>query len=519
MALPRPVARTDSRFVIAAVAAVLALAAVPTVVARAATATPKLGATCTKAQLGKTTTALICAKSGSIYRWAKRPTTTTKKAATATASASSSNIDVVAISIGTPPAALATKVDVKCTGLGATPNEATNTVSFGPQGGTNSVSFALMEPGATNPTGSTCQATATVTGATPSLRILVAGRPSVGPTTGATLSTPLFTAAGPLAVTVIIDLGSAGTSAIATPLTTAPSATTTTLLGATTTTLAGAATTTTPPPLSGKPEVTVRFLGTIPAGVTSADAILTCTSAVLGGPFQTQTVRLPTTGGLATVGVTLAPPSGTFAGTSCQLEARVNGDTTAGTASLRLSLNGNPISGPTTGNLINSPTFAAPRAFSMTFEISFGGATTAATSSTTTTTALPGATSTTTTLATAPATSSIVLTRTGTPPAGITDYFVTVECSNVLIGGQPYGSVKPSTTFGTAGGSLPLTFQLTATSACSITLATSGTANLTAGTVSVSVNGVPRASSPGGAITVPAFAAAAPFTAQITVAY
>ena len=514
-------ARTPARFLIVAAAAVLALAAVPTVVARAATATPKLGGTCTKAQAGKTTSTLVCAKSGSAYRWAKRATATTKKGTAsvlATPIASPSNIDVVAIPIGTAPAAMATKVDVKCSGLGATPNEATNTVNFGPQGGTNAISFALLEPGASNPTGSSCLATATVTGATPSLRILVAGRPSAGPATGTTLSTPAFTAAGPLAITVIIDLGTSGAGGIATPLTTVPSAATTTVLG-TTTTLPGASTTTTPPPASGKPEVTVKFFGTVPAGVTSADTILTCTAAVAGGPFQTQTARLPIAGGVATIAVALAPPSGTFAGTSCQLEARVNGDATAGTASLRLLLNGNLISGPTTGNLINSPTFAAPRAFSMTFEIGFGGATAA---STTTTTLIPGSVATTTTIAGAvapPATSSIVLTRIGTAPIGVTDYGVAVECTNVLIGAQPYGSVKPSTTFGAAGGTLPLNFTLTATSTCSITVTTGGTSNTTAGTVAVALNGVPRASSPGGSISVPPFSAPAPFTVQVTISY
>ena len=538
MALPRPLARmnpsrtgsarpgparTHTRFLIAAAAGVLALAAAPTIVARAATATPKLGGTCTKAQSGKTTSTLVCAKSGSTYKWAKRATATTKKGTAsviATPIASPSNIDVVAIPIGTAPAAMATKVDVKCSGLGATPNEATNTVNFGPQGGTNAISVALLEPGAANPTGSTCLATATVTGATPSLRILVAGRPSAGPATGATLSTPVFTASGPLAITVLIDLGTSGAGGIATPLTTLPTAATTTVLGTTTTILgASTTTTTTPPPASGKPEVTVKFFGTVPVGVTSADATLTCTAAVAGGPFQTQTARLPTTGGLATIAVLLAPPSGTFAGTSCQLEARVNGDASAGTASLRLLLNGNVISGPTTGNLINSPTFAAPRAFTMTFEIGFGGATAP---STTTTTLIPGAVATTTTIAggvAPPATSSIVLTRVGTPPIGVTDYAVAAECTNVLIGGQPYGSVKPSTTFGGAGGTLPLNFTLTATSTCAITVTTGGTSNTTAGTVAVALNGVPRASSPGGSISVPPFAAPAPFTVQVTISY
>lgn len=526
MALPRPVARTESRLVIALAAAVVLAAVAPSVIAAAAT-TPKLGGTCTKAQFGKTTSTLICTKSGTTYKWAKR-TATTKKGATASVIASpvgtASTIDVVAIPIGSAPAAMSTKVDVKCSGLGATPNEATNSLSFPAVGGTNSVSFPLLAPGAANPTGSTCQATATVSGATPSLRILVAGRPSVGPTTGATITTPGFTAAGPLAITVIIDLTGAGAGGIATPLPTIPTAATTTLLGATTlpgatTTIARAATTTTPPPASGRPEITVRFFGTVPAGVTSADTILTCTGATTGGPFQTQTARLPTAGGVATLQVALAPPSGTFAGTSCQLEARLNGDATANTASLRLLLNGNPIAGPTTGNLINSPTFLAPSAFSITYEIGFGGATAPTTTVAGVTATTPAGATTIAPTTGAPATSSIVLSRTGTPPAGVTDYGVTVECTNVQFSGQPFTSAKPSATFGLTGGTFPLNFTLTASSTCSIAVVTNGTANTTAGTITVALNGVPRASSPGGSITVPAFAIASAFTAAVSVGY
>ena len=528
MALPRPVARTESRLVIALTAAVVLAAGAPSVIAAAATATAKLGGTCTKAQLGKTTSTLICTKSGTTYKWAKRTTATTKKTNGAAVIASPvgtpSNIDVVAIPIGTAPVAMSTKVDVKCSGIGATPNEATNSLTFPAVGGTNSVSFPLIEPGAANPTGSTCQATATVSGATPSLRILVAGRPSIGPATGATISTPSFTAAGPLAITVIIDLTGAGAGGIATPLTTIPSGATTTLLGATTlpgaTTTIARPTTSTPPPASGRPEITIRFFGTVPTGVTGADTILTCTAATTGGPFQTQTARLPIAGGVATVQVALAPPSGTFAGTSCQLEARVNGDASANTASLRLLLNGNPIAGPTTGNLINSPTFLAPSAFSITYEIGFGGATAPTTTvAGVTATTLPGATTIAPAATVAPATSSIVLSRTGTPPAGITDYGVTVECTNVQISGQPFTSAKPSTTFGLTGGTYPLNFTLTASSTCTIAVVTNGTANTTAGTITVALNGVPRASSPGGSITVPAFAATSAFTAAVSVGY
>ena len=199
---------------------------------------------------------------------------------------------------------------------------------------------------------------------------------------------------------------------------------------------------------------------------------------------------------------------------SCQLEARVNGDASANTASLRLLLNGNPIAGPTTGNLINSPTFLAPTAFSMTYEISFGGATAPTTVPSVTATTLAGATTT-----AVPATSSIVLSRTGTPPAGITDYGVTVECTNVQISGQPFTSAKPSTTFGLTGGTLALNFTLTASSTCSIAVVTNGSANTTAGTITVALNGVPRASSPGGSINVPAFAVTSAFTATVAVGY
>ena len=105
----------------------------------------------------------------------------------------------------------------------------------------------------------------------------------------------------------------------------------------------------------------------------------------------------------------------------------------------------------------------------MTYEISFGGATAPTTVPSVTATTLPGVTTTAVpATSVAPATSSIVLSRTGTPPAGITDYGVTVECTNVQISGQPFTSAKPSTTFGLTGGTLALNFTLTASSTCSI---------------------------------------------------
>ena len=513
----RPSAR-----LVAAAAAVLVTAALPQLSSEAATS-PTVGGTCSKSQLGKTTSTLVCRKSGTSYKWAKRTTTSsgTRNATTGSGVAETlpvSTIDLVAIPIGAAPPTLAITLDVTCHGLSGTPTEKNQSATFGAQGGTNQVAFALVAPGASNPTGSTCEAKATVSGATPTIRLLVAGRPTAGPASGATLVTTTFSASTPLAITALIDLTNG--AAIATPLTTtsaAPTATSTTTLAATTTTtrLSG---TTTPPPASGKPEVTVKFLGTVPTGVSGTQVTLTCTSTVAGAPFQVQTASLSTAGGTATLPVTLAPALGSFAGTICQLEARVGGDSSANTAVLRVLLNGQPLAGPTTGNLINSPSFPAPSAFGMTFEVAFGGATASST-----TTTLPGATTTTTTTpaptTVAPTPSVVTLTRTGANPVGITEYQVSVNCTNVTVNGGAFAASSQLLFFGVAGGSQSLSFVPTATSTCLFKVDTAGSSNTNTGTISLTAAGVLRGTGANGTLSAPAFTVTGPFATAITVAY
>ena len=192
----------------------------------------------------------MCSKVGSKISWVKRknPVTGTGGATTGESAVTGGStaglprpLDVVTLINGTAPAATAIKIDVTCAGLsGATP-QATQSVSFTGQGGSQSVSFNLLDPGTANPTGSTCTATATVTGATPTLRILVDGRPTAGPA-ATTLTAPSFAPRGQSAVTVLADFGTSAAPTAATTTTGVPAATTTTIAGGSTTTIAGTAT-------------------------------------------------------------------------------------------------------------------------------------------------------------------------------------------------------------------------------------------------------------------------------------
>lgn len=515
--------RIPARLRVAAAAVVLAATLLPQLASQAAT-TPKVGGTCTKSQVGKTTSTLVCRKSGTTYKWVKRTSSTSAGTSGGTAAVAESlpvsTIDLVAIPIGVAPAGTSITVDMTCHGLSGTPTEKNQSATFGAQGGTNQVSFALVAPGSTNPTGSTCEAKATVAGATPSIRLLVAGRPTAGPASGTSLVTPTFSASAPMAITAIVDLTNG--AAIATPLT--GTVTTTTAASAVTTTTAGTAATTTttkptgsttPPPASGKPEVSIKFLGTVPAGVSGSQVTLTCTSLTAGGPFQVQTASLSTAGGTATLPATLAPASGNFAGTICQLEARVAGDATANTAALRILLNGQPLAGPTTGNLINSPSFPAPTAFGMTVEVAFGGAT-----ASTTTTTLVGPTTTSTIPTTvAPAASVVTLTRTSPNPVGITEYQVSVTCSNVTVNGAAFASSSQLLFFGVAGGSQSFSFVPTAASTCTFKVDTAGSSNTNQGTISLTAAGVLRGTGTGGTLSAPAFTVTGPFATAITVTY
>ena len=511
--------RSTPLTVAAATAAIIggSLAIGATGIASAASkSTPKLGAKCSNAERGRTTNTLVCSKVGSKISWVKRKNpvtgtggaTTGESAVTGGATAGLPRpLDVVTLINGTAPAATAIKIDVTCAGLsGATP-QATQSVSFTGQGGSQSVSFNLLDPGTANPTGSTCTATATVTGATPTLRILVDGRPTAGPA-ATTLTAPSFAPRGQSAVTVLADFG---TSAAPTGV---PAATTTTIAGVSTTTIAGTATA---PPASGKPEVSTRFLGVVPTGLTNVDVISTCTSPTAGGAFQTNSSRFARADATAILPQALTAATATTQATSCQLTATLLG-TELGNPSLRVLLNGLPIAGPTTGNLINSPAFAAPSAFGAIIEITYPGATTTTTIAGATTSTVAGATTT-----TIPSTATTVtITRTGTPPASVTGYSVALDCTNVRLSGGLFPAAQVSSGFPTTGGNSQLLVGFEPNSSCAVkvaTLVSAGSAAVITGTVSVSVNGTPLTPGTNGAFSSVALPFTKPSVIVVAVAY
>lgn len=513
--------------VAAATAAIIggSLAIGATDVATAATkstkSTPKLGAKCSNAERGRTTNTLVCSKVGSKISWVKRknPVTGSNSGAggTTTGDAAVSGgataglprpLDVVTLVNGTAPTATAIKVDVTCTGLGGPTPQATQSVSFTGQGGSQSVSFNILDPGTANPTGSTCTATATVTGAAPTLRILIDGRPTAGPA-ATTLAAPAFAPRGQSAVTVLADFG---TSAAPTAATNGVPGATTTLAGATTTTIAGTATA---PPASGKPEVSTRFLGVVPTGLTNVDVNSTCTSPTAGGAFQTNSSRFARADATAILPQTLTAATATTQATSCQLTATLLG-TDLGNPSLRVLLNGLPIAGPASGNLINSPAFAAPLAFGAIIEITYPGATTTTTIAGATTTTIAGAT-------TVPATATTVtITRTGTPPASVAGYSVALDCNNVRLSGGLFPAAQVSSGFPTTGGNSQLLVGFEPNSTCAIkvaTLVSAGSAAVSTGTVSVNLNGTALTPTTNGSFSSVALPFTKPSVIVVTVAY
>lgn len=521
------------RISVMAVTAVV-LAGVATLPAFAATA--KLGGSCTKSQSGKTSGTLVCSRSGTKYRWAKRSTSSSPTKATAapvpsgTATGATNSIDVAAISFGAVPATATSRLDIACNGLSGANPQAINSVNFGAQGGTNRMAFALVAPGAGSPTGSTCTATATAPGAV-NVRFLINGLPDGSTTSGSTATSRSFTGADAV-VTILIEYTTGSSPATATTLPGAAALTTTTLVGGTSTTIAGATTTTLggtiPPPASGRPELVTRFLTAVPSTMTGVDFTVSCTPATNPGAFQTQTVRLGTVGSTAQLGIVLNAGSGTTAGTACQVEARLLG-TDLGGANLKFLLNGQQMAGATTGNFINSPTFNAPQPFTIALEVSFpslanvttttlAGATTTTVAGATTTT-VPGAT--TTTVPGNQAIVTIALTRTGTPPANLDGYFVDLACNNVLVSGNPNGSFSFRSRILTGGGSTSVPVTINSGSTCSVTLTSIPTSgSITTGTVAITSGGVPRASGAGGAASTSPFPiASGTQTVAISVTY
>ena len=530
----------NGRIPLLAAATVGLLATAVTIPAFGATA--KLGGSCTRSQLGKTSGTLVCVKSGTKYKWAKRSTTssttkTTSSAATGTSTgtgATPGQIDVAAIVFGTVPTGATTKLDVACTGLSGSQSQSVATVNFGAQGGTNRMAFSLVAPSGSNPTGSVCTASASAPGAV-RINFLINGLPDGTSGSGATATSRSFTGADAV-VTLLIEY-TPGSAPAAVPTTTTPVAgpiTSTTLAGATTTssTIAGGPTTSTttttigpitPPPASGRPELATRFLTVVPAGMTGVDFTVNCTPSTSPGAFQTQTARLGVLPATAQLTLTLVPGSGTVAATACQVEARLLG-TDVGGASLRFLLNGQPMVGATTGNFINSPTFTAPQAYTVTLEVSFpnlarpsttlSGATTTTLLGATTTTLLGATTTTvvgatTTTIAASAANQAVVtlnLSRTGTAPANLDGYFIDLACSNVLVGGNPGGAFSFRSRILPSGGTSAVPVTINPASTCTVTVTSiASTGTIATGNITVTAGGVPRASGAGGAASTSPF--------------
>lgn len=505
-------------------AAVLGMVVVVPVVgsSRADATTPKLGAKCLNSERGRTTNTLVCSKVRTKISWVRRknPVTGTSKETTTQpadiggqTTAVARPLDVIALVNTAGPAGASIKIDVTCTGLGGTPSQVTQSASFSAQGGTQALNFNLLDPGTANPTGSSCSAVAAVSGAAPTLRILIDGRPTAGPAP-TTLAAPAFVPRGQSAVTVLVDFGSTIAPA---PAATIAGTATTTVLGATTTTIPG---TPTAPPASGRPEASARFIGIVPPGLAAVDIVSTCTSPTPGAPFQTANTKFGRVNGTAILPQTLAPVNGTNPATSCQLTASLLG-TDLGNPSLRVLLNGLPIAGPTSGALINSPTFLAPSAFGATIEITFpGGATTTTTPGAPTTT-VPGAT--TTTVAGVPAQTNVSLARTGNaPPASVTGYVVTLDCQNVRLGGGLFPAAQFTPIFGLTGGSSSYSIGYEANTTCVVKVATSvsaGNPAVTTGNIAVTVNNALLPATTNGAFTSGIIAATTPLSVAVTVSY
>ena len=376
------------------------------------------------------------------------------------------------------------------------------------------------------------------------MRFLINGLPDGTTTNGSTATSRLFIGADAV-VTLLIEYApgtaqaTTATTIIGAPLSTSTIAGTpaTTIAGTASTTIAGAtgatgATTTTigavlPPPVSGRAELVTRFLSAIPATMSGIDLTVTCTPPTNSGAFQTQAVRLGALPATAQLSVVLSPATATAAATACQVEARLVG-TDLGSANLRFLLNGQPLTGATTGNFINSPTFGAPQPFTLAIEILFPGLAGATTSTpsaaSATSTTVFGATTIpapTTTVAGNQSIVTLALTRNGTAPGNLDGYFIDLACNNVLVSGNPNGSFSFRSKILASGGTTSVPVIINALSTCAVTvtsIASSG--SITTGTVSISTGGVPRASGAGGgASTSPFPIVAGSQTVAISVSY
>ncbi len=517
----------------------------------------KLNGLCTKKELGKKTTRLICSKSGSLFRWRSRPTTSTASTSnnlsesvpglpSGSAGSGPATIGVAVLPFGAIPAGTTTKVDLNCAGLPSNPNTASQSLSFPASGGSNQVTFTVSPPSTTNPTGSTCTAVATASVAA-KISVLVDGTPVAGPV-ASTVTSPAFTAVEGTKVTVLIDYTSAAPAAplattaptlapplatLATlpPVTVAPSSTTT---GAPTTTISQLPLVL---PASGKVEVATRILTQVPITFAGVTAEMLCSPGAFGQGYQSQTLRFDRPSGLVNPSVQLGAVAPGFGGTACQVDFALQGENLIGT-SLRLILNGQIQTNTLTGTLIKSNSFEATKPFNLTLEISFAGLPIVATSpvgipATATSTTAPGVitgtvsgATTTTTAAPAitPTQATVTLTRSTTgnaAPANLTGYTVTVSCTNAIVNGATLASADWVATYPTTGGTAPVSLGLTPNSVCSttvISVAAAGTAAIATGGLILTVGGK-IVNSTNGSVTSGAIASPTPFTATVAISY
>jgi hypothetical protein len=561
---PRKTSRKTSRAKATGAMVALALGAASLSFALPADAsTAKLNGLCTKKELGKKTTKLICSKSGSLFRWRSRSTGTTSSNSNnlggtseavaglpgGSSGSGPATIGVAVLPFGNVPVGATAKVDLNCVGLPATPNTASQSLSFPAAGGSNQVTFTVSPPSSSNPTGSTCSAVATASVAA-KLSVLVDGTPVAGPAAN-TVTTPAFTAVEGTKVTLLVDYTSAAPTVTAAPAvapTLAPLPTVPLPTIAPVSTTSSAPTTTASPlplvlPTSGRVEVATRVLTQVPITFAGVTAELLCSPGAFGQGYQSQTLRFDRPSAILNPSVQLGAVTPGFGGTACQVDFALQGEGLVGTQ-LRLILNGQIQTNTLTGTLMKSNSFDATKPFNLTLEISFPGLPIVATSpvglpaTAATTTTIAGtiagtvstATTTTTTTtvagtATTPTQATVTLTRatTGNPaPTNLTGYTVTVSCTNAVVNGATLASADWVATYPVTGGTAPVSLGLTASSVCSTTVvsvAAAGTAAITSGGLILTVGGTVRGNSTNGAVTSGAIASPAAFAATVAISY
>jgi hypothetical protein len=338
---PRKTSRKTSRAKATGAMVALALGAASLSFALPADAsTAKLNGLCTKKELGKKTTKLICSKSGSLFRWRSRSTGTTSSTSNnlggtseavaglpgGSSGSGPATIGVAVLPFGNVPVGATAKVDLNCVGLPATPNTASQSLSFPAAGGSNQVTFTVSPPSSSNPTGSTCSAVATASVAA-KLSVLVDGTPVAGPAAN-TVTTPAFTAVEGTKVTLLVDYTSAAPTVTAAPAvapTLAPLPTVPLPTIAPVSTTSSAPTTTASPlplvlPTSGRVEVATRVLTQVPITFAGVTAELLCSPGAFGQGYQSQTLRFDRPSAILNPSVQLGAVTPGFGGTACPVD-------------------------------------------------------------------------------------------------------------------------------------------------------------------------------------------------------